>query len=315
MMSQGQPIKILAVDDTATYRRILSEVEQSVEGAELLGTAPNGRIAIKKIEYSQPDFVLLDLEMPEMDGLETMQAIRKRWPEIRVVVISGYNSASADKTIKALEAGAIDFIAKPEGNDLDSNMEFLRNRVQSLLRLHSTQRFTSQIKQSTLRMAVRPETVAATVLPPAPVRAIATKPDYLNLLAIGSSTGGPEALAKLIPELPGNLGVPVLLVQHMPPVFTASLARNLDKRSALTVKEAEEGEDVLPNVVYIAPGGSHMVVRGAGSGLNPKLTIGINQNPPVKSCRPSVDVLFRSIAANFGRNVLAVVLTGMGEPA
>jgi len=302
--------KILVVDDTAVYRRILSDVVGELDNAELAGTAPNGNIALKKVEALQPDLVLLDLEMPELDGLETLKIIRRKWPEIGVIVISGVNSAGADKTIKALQAGALDFIPKPTGTGTEEGIKVLRKKIGPLLTLFTTRRFTSAVIAATTRPP-QPTAAPAPPRPQPPKRAIAPVPSRFRMLAIGSSTGGPEALGQIIPHLPADLGVPILLVQHMPPVFTASLAENLNRRSALTVKEAQNGEWVFPDVVYIAPGGRHMVLRRSDD--NEGYVIGINDNPPVKSCRPSVDVLFRSIAVHHGGGVLAVMLTGMGD--
>lgn len=312
-----QPHRILVVDDTVVYRRILTDIIAGLKDAEVVGSAPNGVIALKKIPTVNPDVVLLDVEMPEMDGLETLKIIKRDYPEISVIMISGVSSTSADLTIKALANGALDFIKKPEGDKFDENVALLSKQIAALLQMHRARRYTRAAR------AIRTGPVAEIPVerPPAPPPPRLVKPaaemypappGRFDLLAIGSSTGGPEALTHIIPKLPANLNVPVLLVQHMPPMFTASMAKNLDRLSALRVKEAEDGELIKPNVVYVAPGGFHMVIRPAEGGEK-GYQIVINDLPPVKSCRPSVDVLFRSIAEVHGRGVLSVVLTGMGD--
>ncbi len=301
--------RVLVVDDTVTYRRIMTDVVERLDDAEIVGTAPNGRIALLKIEQLKPDLVFLDVEMPEMDGLETLKALKQRWPQIGVVMVSGASTHNADITIKCLQSGAIDFVPKPEGMGMDASVEWLRKQISTVLMLHRTRQRTAAMRAG---RDTRSEPAPAIVAPvPPPSARIAPVPGVFDVLAIGCSTGGPEALGKIIPLLPGDLGVPVLLVQHMPPKFTESLARNLDGKSPLTVKEAVDGEPIVRNTVYIAPGGKHMVVREEAGATERR--IGINDNPPVKSCRPSVDVLFRSVANTYGKNILAVVLTGMGD--
>lgn len=310
--------RILVVDDTITYRRIMSEVVAGLPESELCGTASNGAIALKKIEQDKPDIVLMDVEMPEMDGLATLKAIRERFRSVGVIMVSGASSTSADITIKALQAGAIDFVPKPEGLGYEASILVLRKQVQQLLSLHSSRNLIAGALRShtsnarTLPPLTPPgKVLAEPVLRALPAPRLAPTPKRFDILAIGVSTGGPEALGKLIPKLPGDLGVPILLVQHMPPVFTASLARNLSSKSQLLVKEGEEGEVPKPNTVYIAPGGHHMIIRRQSETATP--TLAITDSPPVKSCRPSVDVLFRSIANVYEGNVLAAILTGMGD--
>lgn len=292
-------IKVMIVDDTVTYRTILTSVLKDIPDVTVSETASNGKIALSKLSNHQIDLVLLDIEMPEMDGLETLKAIRQDYPDTGVVMVSGMNRHSADITIKALEAGALDFIPKPDHNSIASNMEALRQHLIPIFKSFST-------KHSLRRQDNRSPLQA---LPATPRKHVFS--GQIDIIVIGISTGGPNALMELVPALPGDLGVPVLIVQHMPPVFTASLASSLDKKSQLNVKEAEAGDIVSPNTVYIAPGGKHMVVlkenRQGG------VRIGLNDDPPEISCRPSVNVLFRSVAAAYGKNILAIVMTGMGS--
>ncbi|MFP4416905.1 MAG: protein-glutamate methylesterase/protein-glutamine glutaminase [Chitinivibrionales bacterium] len=299
-------IRTLLVDDTVIYRKILAEVVSKFPYIENAGTAASGSIALRKMAQSPVDLVLLDLHMPDMDGVETLKLIRQKHPQTLVVIISGINSRSARTTIAALELGAVDFVRKPEGNDFQANIERMVNDLTPVFRLvQSRIRSTHPSVKQTGRVKASPpaDSSAAMVKNPA-------VPDLFSVVVIGVSTGGPEALKKLIPLLPASLPVPVLLVQHMPPTFTRSLAESLNRKSSLQVMEAEEQQVVKPGCVYIAPGGKHMVVREK----NGTVYIGLNDGPPENSCRPSVDVLFRSVASVYGgRGILAAVLTGMGS--
>lgn len=306
------PLRVLVVDDTVLYRRILTDTLEELGEVHVVGTAPQGRLALGRLALEPADLVLLDVEMPEMDGLETLVHIRRDHPGTSVIMISGSNSLAADATIRALEAGALDFIRKPEGSDAAASRAELREALRPLLR-HVRTRKNLQGGGADAR---RPSAPAPTHRPPPTQAAPAPAPSKLVMeaIGIGISTGGPNALGELIPALPGDLPVPVLVVQHMPPGFTASLAEHLAKRSTLRVREAKEGESLQPGTVYLAPGGQHMVVRSRRNEDGTSLRfIGLNQNPPEHSCRPSVDVLFRSMAAHFEGGVLAVVMTGMGS--
>ncbi|MGA2080322.1 MAG: chemotaxis response regulator protein-glutamate methylesterase [Holophaga sp.] len=318
-------LRVLIVDDTVVYRRILSEVVESMNDAALVGTAPHGRLAMAKLEQTPADLVLLDVEMPEMDGLETLKAIRRLHPATSVVMVSGTNLGSAQVTMQCLELGALDFLRKPEGADLEASRNELREKLRPLVRhvrtrinLHPGPATPGRAAPGPVARATAPPSspaVAPRLPPPSRALRVAAVPARIDIVAIGVSTGGPNALAEVIPRLPVDFPVPVLLVQHMPPVFTASLAEHLDQRSQVSVREAQDGEPVLPGCVFIAPGGRHMVVRrlaerGGGAGA---AIIGLNEGPPENSCRPSVDVLFRSLAAQYDGNMLAVVMTGMGN--
>lgn len=308
------PLNVLIVDDTITYRSILTGVVESIPNTKVAGTANNGKVALSKLGMSNIDLVLLDIEMPELDGLETLKIIHRDSPHIGVVMVSGMNRSSADVTIRALEMGALDFIPKPDGDSLIESKEELHRKLS-----HVFKHF--QMKRSALRT---PKPPVPPLPPKAPLKASqstslssatssvstsANSSTHFDVLAIGISTGGPNALSELIPALPGDLGVPVLLVQHMPPIFTESLANSLKRKSKLDVKEATHGEIVNVNTVYIAPGGKHMAIMRE----NNTVKIVINEDPPENSCRPAVDVLFRSISKVYGKNVLSVVMTGMGS--
>jgi two-component system chemotaxis response regulator CheB len=313
---ESSNLRVLIVDDTVVYRRILSDVLEAFDDVHLVGTAPHGRMALTKMETEPVDLVLLDVEMPEMSGLETLRHIRKDHPETSVIMISGTTSAAASYTMDALAQGALEFIRKPDGADADANRSELKDLLRPLLR-HVRMKKNLRVPESRGRAVPAPSPVAparpALPVPAAPARPVhhGLRPTRFDVVGIGVSTGGPNALADVIPLLPADLAVPVLIVQHMPPMFTASLAEHLHKRSKVPVREAREGEPLLPGHVYIAPGGKHMVLRRAGEAG--AFIIGLNENPPENSCRPSVDVLFRSLASQYDGNLLAVVMTGMGS--
>jgi two-component system chemotaxis response regulator CheB len=310
------PLRVMVVDDTVTYRRILSDVIEGIGDAEVVATAPQGRLALARLEQGPVDMVLLDLEMPEMDGLEALGHIRKLYPDISVVMISGQNARAAEATIQALEQGALDFVRKPEGNDPEASRRELKETLKPLLR-HVRMRRNLRAESPTPPVTAPKVMTLPHPTPPSVVSAprIAPIPARFEVLGVGVSTGGPNALGDFIPALPANFPLPILLVQHMPAGFTVSLAEHLDKRSKLRVREASEGETIHPGNVYIAPGGRHMVVRRrpATESEPEALIVGINENPPENSCRPSVDVLFRSMAAQYDGGILSVIMTGMGN--
>jgi two-component system, chemotaxis family, protein-glutamate methylesterase/glutaminase len=331
---KSQSLTVLVVDDTALYRRILSEVVKEISGAELIGTASNGRLGLESIRRLRPNAVLLDVEMPEMNGLETLEQIRREFPEVGVVMISSGGKRAADITVAALEKGALDFITKPDGAGPAENHKILLDRLSPILWTFNTKRTLENVRRKHLAvngrasgiersLKERPRLSAGPSAPQisAPEVPRRTSPNAfsapdssiskIDIVVIGVSTGGPNALGVMVPDLPNDLGVPVLIVQHMPPVFTASLAKSLEKKSKMPVVEAFEEQIIEPNTVYIAPGGKHMVVRREKNGS--RFVIGLNENPPENSCRPAVDVLFRSVATMYGKGTLAVIMTGMGQ--
>jgi len=332
-------IDILVVDDTVTYRQILSKLVAEIEGTHLVGTASNGKIAFSRIALTNVDLVLLDMYMPVMDGLETLDAIKKEYPHIEVIMLSAFDEGNAKLTVKALEKGALDFIPKPSGGTMEENISKLRTALFPLMSLVKTRKFSRQARRISIPDDNRmkrplPQKIAKTfkdivfkppTLTPAPTPAPAhdvkvfERPKIpirknklmtqFDVVAIGVSTGGPNALMKVIPALQDQFPVPILAVQHMPPMFTASLAERLDKLSSLRVVEGSEGEIVQKGHMYIAPGGRHMIVKKGANGL----FISLLDTEPVNSCRPAVDVLFHSILSLYGGNVLTVIMTGMGN--
>jgi len=289
-------LRVMVVDDTSLYRMLVTNTLRGVEGIEVVGSAADGKIALERLEDLKPDLVTLDVEMPVMDGLTTLEHLHQRHPEIGVVMVSSLTQRGAETTLKALELGAFDFVGKPDGNDVNANREALKTGLRRVVQAFMTRRSLQSLMQS------RP---AASVRTPAKVEASAK----IEAVAIGISTGGPNALNEMVPMLPGDLGVPVLLVQHMPPSFTAALAATLDRKSALKVVEGADGQEVVPGTVYVAPGGFHMKVKKRGTHTVLELT----QDPPEHHCRPAVDYLFRSIAEVYGKSALGVIMTGMGS--
>ncbi len=310
------PLRVLVVDDTVIFRKILSDALTDLPGVEVVGSAHHGKMALDRIKTLQPDLVTLDIEMPEMGGLEVLQALRSSGSDVGVIMVSSFTRRGSELTIRALELGAFDFITKSTEGDYAHNRENIRSALAPLIKAYAQRREIHAILHGVraapgltappaIKPVPRPETSQVSQLFQPGIGK--TRPD---LVLIGVSTGGPSALAMVIPALPANLGVPVLIVQHMPPMFTRTLAESLDKQSALRVKEAEHDELALPNCVYIAPGGKQMKVAVGQGG---KALIQISDDPPENNCKPSVDTLFRSAALHFPGRACAVIMTGMGN--
>jgi two-component system, chemotaxis family, protein-glutamate methylesterase/glutaminase len=290
------PIRILIVDDSAVIRKVLGEGLTSDPALEVVGTAANGQIAMTKIPQVNPDLVTLDVEMPCMNGLETLVEIRKSYPKLPVIMFSTLTERGAATTLDALAFGASDYVTKPSNTgSLNETLQQIREQlIPKVKALCGSGRAAQDAKSGA--------SVCRPLSPPARESAV------IELLAIGASTGGPNALAELIPAIPGDFPVPVVIVQHMPPVFTRLLAARLNERSPLTVQEGKAGQVLKAGEAWIAPGNYHMTVERVGTTVR----LATNQESPENSCRPAVDPMFRSVAKVFGAHVLAVVLTGMG---
>ena len=291
-------IRVLVVDDAVVVRKILSDILAADPDIEVVGTAASGTIALQKLPQLTPDVVTLDVEMPGLTGIETVREIRKRYPMLPVIMFSTLTERGAAATIDALAAGATDYVTKPANvGSVAAGMQAVRESI--IPRIKSLCGRACGIEPS--GVTSRPERPAAPRLPrPATSR--------IDVLAIGTSTGGPNALNAVLPHLPADLPVPVVIVQHMPAVFTKLLADRLSARCPFPVVEATHGELISPGRVWIAPGDHHMLVKQSGTSVR----IELNQDPPENSCRPAVDPLFRSVARVYGDRTLAVVLTGMG---
>jgi two-component system chemotaxis response regulator CheB len=296
------PIRIVVVDDSVVIRRVLTDILNADPEIDVVATASNGRLGLERIAQYQPDLVTLDIEMPEMDGLAAVKELRTTDRRTPVIMFSTLTERGGSATLEALSNGANDYVTKP-GNTGSPTAAMERVRTDLLPR----------IKALVGRGASVPRTAAgSTATPVAPVvtrppRA-ATSP--IEIVAIGTSTGGPNALEEVLTQLPGDLGVPIVIVQHMPPLFSRLLAERLDTKTSLRIVEAEPGMRLEPGLVVIAPGDYHMVLRQTLAGGVEVLT---NQNPPENSCRPAVDVLFRSVAQIYGPRSFGVVMTGMGQ--
>ncbi len=296
-------IRILVVDDAVVFRRLVTEELDNDPDLEVVGTAANGRIALAKMTQVNPDVVILDIEMPVMDGLATLAELRKTYPRLPVIMFSALTERGAAATLDALALGATDYFTKPANvGGLDASLEVIRDQL------------IPEIKALCLGQQGRKETRKPVAQETQPTPASATPPPRLprgqvEILAIGASTGGPNALADVFAKLPKDFRAPIVVVQHMPAMFTRLLAERLTAQFAIPVQEGASGKMLMPGHAYIAPGDYHMMVVRDGT----QRRLLVNQDPPENSCRPAVDVLFRSVAKTFGPNSLAVVLTGMGQ--
>ncbi|MDY6972284.1 MAG: chemotaxis response regulator protein-glutamate methylesterase [Thermodesulfobacteriota bacterium] len=293
---------LLIVDDSRIFRSAIEESLAAEDDIEVIGSVWNGMKAIEFIRSNPPDLVTLDVEMPQMDGLETLKAIQEinashsHSKLIGVIMLSSFTHKGADITIKALEMGAFDFVRKPERKDPRENIEVLRLQLLTKIRHFASRRIFGPAQPHIN-------------LPPLPeIRPELSASLGVRSVMIGVSTGGPRALANILPQLCESVDVPIFIVQHMPPTFTESLARSLDVRCRYTVMEGKHNHIVQERHVYIAPGGKHMLIEEREQTVK---TV-VNNQPPENGCRPSVDVLFRSGATVYGKDVIAVVLTGMG---
>jgi two-component system chemotaxis response regulator CheB len=305
-MASGRKTRILIADDSAVMRSLLRSVVCTGAGLEVAGTAANGESALSAIETIRPDLVLLDVEMPVMDGLVTLRKLRARGHKMPVIMCSSLTQRGAKVTIEALAGGASDYVAKPAGQaGREAAMRALAREL-----IPKIKALTVQLPPPQAAFPGTPRTPLVFPLAPLPkAQPISSVP---VVLAIGVSTGGPAALDILLPALPVSFPLPVLIVQHMPELFTRLLAERLNGRCPLQVREAVEGEPVRVGTVYIAKGNWHMEVVAASRAGSPP-TLRLHQGAPENHCRPAVDVLFRSVAAVYGAGVLAVVLTGMGS--
>lgn len=285
-------IRVLVVDDSAFMRKMLSDMLSSDKRIDVVGTARNGAICLEKIPKLKPDVITLDIEMPVMDGIETLEHIMEKNP-VAVVMVSSISDEHTRKTIDAISKGAVDFVPKPSGPislDIDLVKEEIINKVIIASGAKMT-RVTKQAKARRIPPLIRPHR------------------EKKNIICLGSSTGGPRALEKILKRLPENFPAPILIVQHMPASFTKSLAKRLDQISEINVKEARDGEVIRTSQVYIAPGDFHMEVEKRGKDL----TIALTKDEARRGHRPAVDVLLESITSLKDYNKIAIILTGMGQ--
>jgi two-component system, chemotaxis family, protein-glutamate methylesterase/glutaminase len=288
-------VKILVVDDSAFMRKVVSDLINAEPDFSVIDTARNGLEAIDKINRTNPDVITMDVEMPGLDGLSALEIIMQRFPK-PVIMLSSLTKNGAEATLKALELGAFDFVAKAGGPI--SNINAIKNELLQKIRAAAY----ANIK-------LTPKPVSAITQPVTKVgRSLASTGE--RVVAIGTSTGGPRALQEIITKIPGKFPAGILIVQHMPPGFTKSLADRLNSLSAIEVKEAEDGDIVRPGLALIAPGDYHMRVE---RGTNHRVHVRLTQDAAVNGHRPAVDPMMESVAEVYRRNVIGVLLTGMGH--
>ncbi|MFC1862535.1 chemotaxis response regulator protein-glutamate methylesterase [Thermodesulfobacteriota bacterium] len=314
-MNSENPLRVLVVDDTIVYRKAVSDVLSGIPEVEVVGTASNGKIAMSKIASLKPDVLTLDIEMPEMNGLDVLELMKTEAPDVGAVVLSTLTHKGGELTMQALDLGAFDFITKPEADTMEESRKEIKNALLPMLKAFSRRREIKDIlnrKSSSQQTARDNKTVKTSGNIVERMRLITDKNRIkAEIVGIGISTGGPKALSEMMPQIPPDINVPILIVQHMPAIFTKSLAKNLDAKCRIDIREAKDGEPVQTNVAFIAPGGKHMKVAAGADGTS--RIIRITNDPPENSCKPSADYLFRSIAQYYVGRSTGVIMTGMGS--
>ena len=286
-------VRVLVVDDSALMRKLIPQMLESDQSIEVVGTAMDGNFCLKKIEELRPNVITLDLQMPGMNGIDTLKEIMRRHP-LPVIVVSSHSTDGASITFKALGLGAFDFVTKPQ----DASAHMAETARQLIAKIKAAAD-CKVVRPGTLGAAVRVEKTASAKSGPPPTKTV----------AIGISTGGPQALEYLLSQLPPDFPGTILVVQHMPSGFTEMFAKRLDELCALRVKEAQSGDVLQAGRVLVCPGSRHMTVKRLPMGD----VVVLNDEPLVNGHRPSVDVLFHSLAQEFGRMSVAVLMTGMGD--
>lgn len=294
-------IRVLIVDDSAVIRRLLSDLLKEDPQIEVVGMAGNGELAIPKVEQLHPDLITLDMEMPVMDGIETLKALRKTHPKLPIIMFSTLTERGSSATMDALSLGASDYVTKPA--NVGSVIEGMGKIREELI--PKIKALCGRKTPAALGQASEVKTESRFVRIPR----VPTASAGIDILAIGVSTGGPNALAELMPALGKNFPVPVVIVQHMPPLFTRLLAERLGAISGFKCQEGVAGQLIRPGQLWVAPGGFHMETERVRDGV----ILHLHEERPENSCRPAVDVLFRSVAKTYGSKVLSVILTGMGQ--
>jgi len=300
----AKPIRVMVVDDSAVVRGLVSRWIEQEPGLAVVARHPNGKLAVDDVVNSAPDIVLLDIEMPVMDGLTALPLLLQARPELRVLMVSTLTRRNAEISFKALSLGALDYVPKPDTNrEITTSLDFRREVIRKI-KLLGRVRIPKQRKERFPRLVEDEISAVAPIFRKRPFSLVPPR-----VIAIGSSTGGPDALAAVLGVASPSLSrVSVLIAQHMPPVFTGILAERLTRATGREAKEGVQGEPLSPGKIYVAPGNRHMTVAGKS---RPVLRIG--SEPPVHFCRPAVDPLFKSIADAFGPAALGIVLTGMGR--
>lgn len=318
---ETDPVRVMVVDDSVVARGLMARWIDEDPSLAVVATHRTGKLAVDHIGESAPDVIVLDIEMPEMDGLTALPLLLKARPGVQVVMASTLTRRNAEISLKALSLGAAEYLPKPESNSgVSTSPEFRRELVEKVKALGGKGKIKARRTPPSSRPALVGGTKAVVAPPPASARipvAPIVQSDMRRwsssaprIVAIGSSTGGPQALNVVLKELgPAAARVPIVITQHMPATFTAILAENLGKTAGLPAAEGRDGEVLKPGQIYVAPGGKHMVLKPSPEGA----VIKLDDSPPVNYCKPAVDIMFDSVAAVYGPAVLAAVLTGMGS--
>lgn len=304
-MSSSNRIRVLVVDDSSVLRGLMTKMVSSDPAIEVVGTATNGKHALTIATAEKPDVILLDIEMPVMDGMAALPLLREALPAVAIIMTSTLTLKGAEITMRALSMGANDFIPKPSTGRATSRVESMKAELIMKIKTHC-KRQTPSFERAPAR--------AATPVAPAPAASPVSRPPRMatwqpKIIAIGSSTGGPNALEEVLKNLSPRIELPIVITQHMPPMFTTILARRLNGMADRVCQEAQDGQKLEARNMYVAPGDFHLHVTGTST----QPTIRLSQEPPENFCRPAVDAMFRSLPNVYGGAVLAVVLTGMGE--
>lgn len=299
MDTSQQKIKVLVVDDSAFMRKVISDILSSDNYIEVVGTARNGKDGIEKAQLLKPHVITLDVEMPVLDGIAALEELLNLNPVPKVIMLSSLTKNGGEATLKALEAGAFDFVLKPTSSIVHFNIDDIKEDLIKKVKSAVTSNLSSYNEHSTAPIRIKTETKQSTQF----------QSDLKYIIALGTSTGGPKALQEVIPYLPANIPAAVLIVQHMPPGFTKSLAVRLDGLSEINVKEAENGDILKPGWAYIAPGDYHIAVNK----VSREYVISLNQEMPMTGHRPSVNYMMNSVADCGHKNLIAVMMTGMGS--
>lgn len=299
----------MVVDDSVVARGLTTRWLEEERDFEVVASCRSGREAVAKVVDSRPDVIILDVEMPDMDGVEALPLLLRARPHAAILMASSHTTEGAGLTLKCLQLGATDFLPKPSRQA--NSVEYRRDLVARVRALGQVAQRRAQLAPAPAVATVRPAAAAPVARPPIRLApATSAAPARMSALAIGSSTGGPQALHEVLKAAGPSLGsVPILIVQHMPAGFTAALAEHLSTGCGIRAREAQDGEDILPGRAYVAPGGRHFSIARAGGRVVAKLDDG----PRVNFCKPSVDPMFRTASAVYGAGLFAVMLTGMGS--
>ncbi len=297
-MTPDAPVRVMVVDDSAVVRGLITRMLKSDDRIEVVASCSNGEMAVTQAPRKQPDVIILDIEMPVMDGLAALPRLQQTNPQARIIMASTLTQRNAGISLKALSLGATDYIAKPTTDRLNASEDFHRELIQKVIAL-------GQSKKPAQPTGASPRPPERAQLPQ--LRSgVVRRP---RIIAIGSSTGGPQALLTLLAALPASVNCPIVIAQHMPATFTTVLAQHIGRASGRPTAEAAHGMEIRPGHIYIAPGDYHFQLVREGTACIARLS----QTAPENFCRPSVDPLFRSVAQTFGSDACAVMLTGMGS--